>query len=31
MNSAESEMTPADWVDLRKKALARVEARKRAR
>ena len=31
MNSAESEMTPADWADLRREALARVEARKRSR
>jgi antitoxin ParD1/3/4 len=31
LNSAESEMTPADWADLRKEALARVEARKRSR
>jgi antitoxin ParD1/3/4 len=31
LNSAESEMTAADWVDIRKQALARVDARKRAR
>jgi antitoxin ParD1/3/4 len=31
LNSAESEMTPADWADLRQEALARVEARKRSR
>jgi antitoxin ParD1/3/4 len=31
LNSAESEMTAADWVDIRKQALARVDARKRSR
>jgi antitoxin ParD1/3/4 len=31
LSSAESEMTAADWVDIRKQALARVDARKRAR
>ena len=31
LNSAESELTAADWSTLRKEALAKVEARKQAR
>jgi antitoxin ParD1/3/4 len=31
LNSAESELTPADWTAIRKAALAKVEARKLAR
>ena len=31
LNSAESELTPADWSAIRKEALAKVEARKQAR
>ncbi|MFZ4685322.1 MAG: type II toxin-antitoxin system ParD family antitoxin [Hyphomonadaceae bacterium] len=31
LNSAESELTAADWTDLRKEALAKVEARKHSR
>jgi antitoxin ParD1/3/4 len=31
LNSAETEMTPADWADLRVQALAKVEARKQDR
>lgn len=30
LNSAESELTPADWAAIRQQALATVEARKRA-
>ncbi len=29
--SAESELTPADWIAIRKEALAKVEARKQVR
>ena len=31
LNSAESELTPADWSALRKAALSRLEARKKQR
>jgi antitoxin ParD1/3/4 len=31
LNSAESELTSADWIAIRKEALAKVEARKQAR
>ena len=31
LNSAESELTPADWSALRKEALSRLEARKKQR
>ena len=31
LNSAESELTPADWRAIRKEALAKVEARKQSR
>ena len=31
LNSAESDLTPADWSALRKEALARLEARKKQR
>ncbi len=31
LNSAESELTPADWKALRKEALTRLEARKKRR
>jgi antitoxin ParD1/3/4 len=31
LNSAESELTPADWSAIRKEALAQVEARKKTR
>lgn len=31
LNSAESELTPADWISIRKEALTRLEARKKAR
>ncbi len=31
LNSAESELTPADWRAIREEALAKVEARKQAR
>ena len=31
LNSAESELTPADWSALRKEALERIEARKKSR
>ena len=31
MGSAESEMTPADWIEIRKQALANIEARKKSR
>ena len=31
LNSAESELTPADWRAIRKEALAKVEARKKPR
>ena len=31
LNSAESELTPADWSAIRKEALAKVEARKQGR
>ena len=31
LNSAEGELTPADWSAIRKEALAKVEARKQAR
>jgi antitoxin ParD1/3/4 len=31
LSSAETELTPADWSDIRKEALAKVEARKKTR
>jgi antitoxin ParD1/3/4 len=31
LNSAETELTPADWTAIRKEALAKIEARKLAR
>lgn len=31
LNSAESELTPADWNAIRKEALAKIEARKQSR
>ena len=31
LNSAESELSPADWSAIRKEALAKIEARKQAR
>ena len=31
LNRAESELTPADWSELRKEALAKLEARKQPR
>ena len=31
LNSTESELTPADWQDIRREALAQVEARKKVR
>lgn len=31
LNSAETKLSPADWGDIRKEALAKVEARKKQR
>lgn len=31
LSSAESELTPADWIAIRKEALAKVESRKKPR
>jgi antitoxin ParD1/3/4 len=31
LNSAESELTPADWTAIRKEALAKIDARKKLR